>query len=82
MNTTGALPGVDGGMPMEGMMGNVTIIGGEGSNATVVYPDLKAANVSTYTSIKGAGEEPGGDYAHRGSVVFHRLTLLSLHSII
>ena len=45
MNTTGSLPGADGGMRSAGM-GNVTIIGGENSNATVVYPDLKAANVS------------------------------------
>ena len=56
MNTTAALPGADGddggmpdddgGMPDEDDMGLVTIIGGEGSNATVVYPNLKAANVS------------------------------------
>ena len=51
MNTTGALPGADdGGMPQAGM-GNVTIIGeegrvGDGSNGTVIYPDIKAANVS------------------------------------
>ena len=57
MNTTGALPGVDGGMSEEGAdggmpeeddMGLVTIIGAEASNANVVYPNLKAANVSEH----------------------------------